>query len=101
MGRELNETHDAAIESWVESANQPHCDFPIQNLPFGIFRTDRKADRVGTAIGDFVLDLSECFREGLLTGVDVTFAPFFQAAYLNPLMTLNPAERAEVRLSIS
>ncbi|MGD0617972.1 MAG: fumarylacetoacetate hydrolase family protein, partial [Bryobacteraceae bacterium] len=86
---------------WVESANQPACDFPIQNLPFGIFRTDRKADRVGTAIGDFVLDLSECFREGLLTGVDVTFAPFFQASYLNPLMTLNPAERAEVRLSIS
>jgi fumarylacetoacetase len=101
MSRELNETHDAAIESWVESANQPDCDFPIQNLPFGIFRTDRKADRVGTAIGDLVLDLSECFREGLLTGVDVTFAPFFQASYLNPLMTLNPAERAEVRLSIS
>jgi fumarylacetoacetase len=101
MSRELNETHDATIESWVESANQPDCDFPIQNLPLGIFRTDRKADRVGTAIGDFVLDLSECFREGLLTGVDVTFAPFFQATYLNPLMTLNPAERAEVRLSIS
>jgi fumarylacetoacetase len=101
MSRELNETHDAAIESWVESASQPDCDFPIQNLPFGIFRTDRKADRVGTAIGDFVLDLSECFREGLLTGVDVTFAPFFQATYLNPLMTLNPVERAEVRLSIS
>ncbi len=101
MGWELNETHDAALQSWVESANRPDCDFPIQNLPFGIFRTDRKADRVGTAIGDFVLDLQEAFRTGLLIGVDVTFAPFFQASYLNPLMTLNPAERAEVRLSIS
>jgi len=97
----IDRTHDPALRSWVESANEPACDFPIQNLPFGIFRTDRKADRVGTAIGDFVLDLSECFREGLLTGVAVTFAPFFQASYLNPLMTLNPAERAEVRLSIS
>ena len=101
MPWELNETHDAALESWVESANRPGCDFPIQNLPFGIFRTDTKADRVGTAIGDYVLDLADAFREGLLTGVDVTFAPFFQSSFLNPLMTLNPAERAEVRLSIS
>lgn len=101
MPWELNETHDAALESWVESANRPDGDFPIQNLPFGVFRTDRRADRIGTAIGDFVLDLGECFRTGLLIGVDVTFAPFFQSSYLNPLMTLNPAERAEVRLSIS
>ena len=101
MSRELNETHDAALESWVESANRGGCDFPIQNLPFGVFRGDRKADGIGTAIGDFVLDLGECFRQGLLTGVDVTFAPFFQSSYLNPLMTLTPPERAEVRLSIS
>jgi fumarylacetoacetase len=101
MSWELNETHHASLESWVESANQPGCDFPIQNLPFGIFRTDRKADRVGTAIGDFVLDLGEAFRTGLLIGVDVTFAPFFQSSYLNPLMTLTPPERAEIRLSIS
>jgi len=34
----LDETHDPALTSWVESANAPGCDFPIQNLPFGIFR---------------------------------------------------------------
>jgi fumarylacetoacetase len=101
MHWELNETHDATLESWVESANRPDCDFPIQNLPFGVFRADGKGDRIGTAIGDFVLDLAECFREGLLIGVDVTFAQFFNSSFLNPLMTLTLAERAEVRLSIS
>ena len=33
-----NETHDPAARSWVESANRPGCDFPVQNLPFGVFR---------------------------------------------------------------
>ena len=37
----IDDTHDPALQSWVESANEPGCDFPIQNLPFGIFR-DRK-----------------------------------------------------------
>ena len=35
---ELDKTHDPERRSWVESANQPGCDFPIQNLPFGVFR---------------------------------------------------------------
>ena len=34
---ELNETHDPALASWIESANLPDSDFPIQNLPFGVF----------------------------------------------------------------
>jgi len=97
----LDETHDASLESWVESANTPACDFPIQNLPFGVYRTDGKPDRIGVAIGDFILDVAECFREGLLTGVDVTFGQFFESSFLNPLMTLTPPERAEIRLSLS
>ena len=49
----LNETHDPARRSWVESANAPDCDFPIQNLPFGVFRRGAGATpRVGVAIGD-------------------------------------------------
>ena len=97
----IDETHDPSLESWVESANTPGCDFPIQNLPFGVYRTDRKPDRIGVAIGDFILDVAESFREGLLTGVDVTFGQFFESAFLNPLMTLTPPERAEIRLSLS
>ncbi|KAI8971909.1 Fumarylacetoacetase, partial [Mycotypha africana] len=45
-------------------------DFPIQNIPFGVFSTKEKPEaRVGTAIGDYVLDLSELARNGLLTGI--------------------------------
>ena len=54
----LDDTHDPALDSWVESANDPATDFPIQNLPFGRFRRDDDSDwRIGVAIGDQVLDL--------------------------------------------
>jgi hypothetical protein len=58
MNPHTDATHDPGLESWVESANAPDCDFPIQNLPLGRFR--RSADeawRLGMAIGDQVLDL--------------------------------------------
>src|SRR5262245_43899981 len=65
----INETHDPNLKSWVESANDPNTDFPIQNLPFGLFaRSDLGSDpRVGVAIGDQVLDLTECQRANLLS----------------------------------
>ena len=52
-------THDPALLSWVESANDPHTDFPVQNLPYGRFRRKGSDEplRVGVAIGDQVLDL--------------------------------------------
>jgi fumarylacetoacetase len=60
-------THDPALKSWVESANDPATDFPIQNLPFGIFRRrgSSEAPRGGVAIGDQILDLAAV---GLRTG---------------------------------
>jgi fumarylacetoacetase len=63
----LDPTHDPALTSWVESANAPGCDFPIQNLPFGIFkrRGQREPARGGVAIGDQILDLVAL---GLRTG---------------------------------
>src|SRR3989442_15455325 len=56
----LDETHDPDLRSWVESANAPGCDFPIQNLPFGIFRrkNSKEERRAGVAIGDQILDLA-------------------------------------------
>src|SRR5438876_1190397 len=56
----LDETHDPGLKSWVESANAPGCDFPIQNLPFGIFRrkNSKEARRAGVAIGDQIFDLA-------------------------------------------
>jgi fumarylacetoacetase len=56
----VNATHDPALRSWVESANRPDTDFPIQNLPFGVFRRRgaHEAWRGGIAIGAEILDLS-------------------------------------------
>ena len=56
---ELDPTHDPARLSWVESANAPDTDFPVQNLPYARFRRRGSEDawRVGVAIGDQVLDL--------------------------------------------
>lgn len=62
-----DQTHDPGLRSWVESANAPGCDFPIQNLPLGIFKRKRgkEAPRGGVAIGDQILDLAAL---GIKTG---------------------------------
>ena len=52
----IDETHDPARQSWVESANG-HADFPIQNLPLGVFSVGNGEPRIGVAIGDMILDL--------------------------------------------
>ncbi|MEN2388102.1 fumarylacetoacetase [Comamonas sp. A7-5] len=57
-GSETDATHDAGLTSFVASANEDGCDFPIQNLPFGRFRVEDEMDwRIGVAIGDQVLDV--------------------------------------------
>src|SRR5207302_5775086 len=55
-----DDTHDPQLESWVESAHTPGCEFPIQNLPFGIFKRKghKEPARGGVAIGDQILDLA-------------------------------------------
>jgi len=65
----VNKTHDPALTSWIESANAPDTDFPIQNLPFGVF--SRKGDserRVGVAIGDQIVDVGESLSANLWSG---------------------------------
>ncbi len=54
----LNATHDPLRRSWLASANVADCDFPIQNLPFGRFRTNGSEPRCGVALGDQIIDLS-------------------------------------------
>jgi fumarylacetoacetase len=61
----LDETHDPARRSFIETANDPSGDFPIQNLPFGIFSRDQNT-APGVAIGDQILDLRAAHRLGLL-----------------------------------
>jgi fumarylacetoacetase len=56
----IDQTHDPALRTWVESANRPGCDFPIQNLPVGVFQPPGDGrTRLGIAIGDFILDAGE------------------------------------------
>jgi fumarylacetoacetase len=70
----LNETHDQSLRSWVESANDPNTDFPIQNLPFCVFEeVDADGDElacVGAVIGDHVLNLHLLAEQGLFRSID-------------------------------
>jgi fumarylacetoacetase len=90
---ELNHTHDASARSWLASANEPGCDFPIQNLPFGVFRR-RGADepfRGGVAIGDQVIDLAAVSASGVLDGLAADAARAAAQPALNDLLARGPA----------
>jgi fumarylacetoacetase len=64
----IDHTHDIALQSWVASANG-HSDFPIQNLPFGLFSPADEAPRPGIAIGDQIVELEALVAAGLLRDV--------------------------------
>lgn len=96
----INETHDPKRRSFIESANAADADFPIQNLPFGVFRTKAMpASRVGVAIGDMILDVSKI--AGHLTGDAQNAAQACAAPHLNDLMALGPVAWSALRLQLS
>ncbi|MQA89369.1 MAG: fumarylacetoacetase [Gemmatimonas sp.] len=98
----LNETHDPALRSWVESANVPGNDFPIQNLPFGVFRCDvGRPPRVGVAIGEMVLDVSGCRSAGLLDREAIPAAEACGEPSLNALMALGAEHWSALRRQLS
>ncbi|MFL5560102.1 MAG: fumarylacetoacetase [Gemmatimonadaceae bacterium] len=93
----LDETHDPKRRSWVEAANDGRTDFPIQNLPFGVFRRAGSIERarVGVAIGDQIIDIGAARRTGFLGGDAERGSRACEADELNPLMALGrPAWRA-------
>ena len=94
----MNDTHRADRRSWVESANAPRGDFPLQNLPFGVFRDWEGDDspRVGVAIGDFVLDVSG-LRATLFDGVARRAVEACTEPSLNALMALGAASWSALR----
>ncbi len=98
----MDSTLRPALRSWVESANAGG-DFPIQNLPFGVFRRreDDESARVGVAIGDMILDLTACRDEGRFTGMAERAAGCCAAPSLNDLMALGPEARVELRRQVS
>ena len=91
----IDETHDPARKSWVESANG-HPDFPIQNLPLGIFSPGNHAARPGVAIGDHILDLGGV--AGLLPDA---VAHTLSGRTLNALIGLPQGDRIAMRRRLS
>jgi fumarylacetoacetase len=100
MTAALDETHDPARRSFVESANAPQSDFPIQNLPFGVFRPAvGLPPRVGVAIGDQILDVAAAAAS--FDGLAAAAAQACAAPPLNRLMALGREPAAALRLALS
>ena len=99
-----DETHDKARQSWVASANG-HAEFPLQNLPFGVFsppgRTEPDAaPRGGIAIGDMIFDLRVAHDVGLFSGAAAAAAQAASGGMLNPLMALGAGPRRALRQQV-
>lgn len=98
----MNATHNPELTSWIESANSPETDFPIQNLPFGVF--SRKGDserRVGVAIGDQIIDVGESLSANLWSGGARDVARWCDRPNLNELMQAPMNALSEFRARLS
>lgn len=95
MSPVIDETHDGARRSWVASAQGS--DFPIQNLPLGVFSPPGGMARGGVAIGDQILDLSAAARSNLLSGDAKAAAEAASGLNLNPLLALGAGPRRALR----
>lgn len=99
----LNETHDPALRSWVESANAGGTDFPLQNLPFAVFRRrgSDEALRGGVAIGDQILDLAAAAQATAWEPIATRALAAAARPALNELMSLGPGHWSALRLALS
>jgi len=100
---EMNETHDPGLKSWVASANGPGRDFPIQNLPFGVFRRagTNEPFRGGAAIGNQIVDLGAAHAAGAFSGLAARGAAAGSAPTLNEFMAMGPQAWSALRLALS
>jgi fumarylacetoacetase len=99
MAITLDETHDAQRKSWVASANG-HLDFPLQNLPLGVFSVKDDTPRGGVAIGDEILDLKAAGEAGLFAGDAAKAASAASNRTLNELMAMGAGARAALRKAV-
>jgi len=94
----LDETHDPGTRSWVGSANRPETEFPIQNLPFGVFgRRDAGTARIGVAIGDSVVDIGGVANQRSLALGDEATLEACRKDSLDALMALGTGPCGAVR----
>jgi len=82
------------LQSWVESANSADTDFPLNNLPYGVFETNTLEPRCGVAIGNMILDMAAMEENGL---IDLAEEPVFDVPYWNDVMELGPEGWAALR----
>jgi fumarylacetoacetase len=100
-GQDLDSTHDPALRCWVAGA-EGHADFPIQNLPFGVFTPPgQEAPRGGVAIGASILDLAAAQRAGLFAGPAEQAAAAAAGQTLNAFLALGAGPRRALRTRIS
>ena len=92
------QANDPSLKSWIEVDKDS--DFPIQNIPFGVFKTDNVSARVGTRIGDHVIDLTALYVLGYFENLHVSREDF-DTDTLNPLMSHGKAVTSDVRNRIS
>jgi fumarylacetoacetase len=98
----LNATHDANRRSWVESANDPASDFPLQNLPLGMFQAEDGAARPCTAIGDQILDIWAAMDHGLMVQSSAEAARIAcTGGSLNALIAAGPQVASALRAGLS
>jgi fumarylacetoacetase len=96
----LDETHDPKRKSWVEMANDPDADFPIQNLPLGIFSPDKKVHRIGIAVGDQILDVNAAVSLKLLQ-LDPQIVEALEVESLNALFSLGRPACRQLRRAVA
>ena len=94
----LDRSHDPRLKSWVASA--AGSDFPLQNLPFGVFSAPGGPPRGGVAVGDAILDLAAAVDAGLFEGEALQAAQAGSGATLNALMALAAPPRRALRLRL-
>ncbi|MGE0589871.1 MAG: fumarylacetoacetase [Cyclobacteriaceae bacterium] len=94
----MNKANNPKLKSWVEIPT--HSDFPIQNLPFGIFQTQYLTAVAGVAIGNYVLDLVYLHENGYFDGLGLPTGIFNQP-FLNSFIGLGRKKTGEVRERIS
>jgi fumarylacetoacetase len=99
----INQTHGSSLTSWVESANGPATDFPIQNLPHGVFRRRGSAEgfRGGVAIGEMILDMRAACAAGAFHGECAAAAEAAGRETLNGLMAMGPPAWSALRARLS
>jgi len=100
---DLNDTHDPELRSWVSSANDGDSDFPIQNLPFAIFRRSNSKEkyRAGVAIGDYIVDIRAAHKAGVFDMELTNTVKTLYKSRLNLFMSLGPRAWSSVRAALS